>query len=176
MSEKLSKIETAVSVATGLAGAGLTAAYLYEPSLTNYLNAGVAIGAIGAGVTKVANACTDDKGFPFGFAIGIYAGLFIGAEVTNYPSIDSFLGTLGGGAVGGLSVIAADSVDIWSKSPLKFYRNAVATALLGSALLYGGHKLTQTNYSPSTTQTNSISAPVGFEKFSDLESTVEAKK
>ncbi len=55
--------------------------------------------------------------------------------------------------VSACAIVGVATISAYSRSPKKFARNALATALVGSAILYGGSKLVKRPYSPSGIET-----------------------
>ena len=173
MVEKLSKIEKSLSIATGLAGAGLTALCLSEPSLT----LPVIEGSLAVGTLTGAVSCPSVIGPLAGAVLG---GMSVG--LTDCVCVGLTAVTTGDYALGGALAAGAGAICatipmaiVYSKSFSKFYRNAIGTALISSAILYGRHELTEKNYSQSAIQTNSLSSPKGFETFTEREKkTLEA--
>ncbi|MEI7718251.1 MAG: hypothetical protein WCI72_00150 [archaeon] len=124
-----SKLETVLSVGTGLAGVGLTGLCLYEPALTPYLGLGAAAGAVIAGITsgRVAECTTGAIAGAAGAATGVI--------------LDPDCSLIANGVAACATSMCASIVSVtYVENPLKFARNVLGTVLVGSSLLYGYYK------------------------------------
>lgn len=173
--QKPGKLETIISVATGIAiGAGATALTLptpeYIPSIIKYCAgaaAGGYVGLFGAAAVRLGEdnaplslsaVCATIVG---GGALGgiLYGGALFGETIA---------GGIARGAIGGAIGFTGAAVVLSLFSKPKLIKNLILSGLASSAILYGGYKLSQTNYQPES----ALSTPSSLQVHS-RENTIE---